>query len=199
VTGPIHGFNAGQKIGPVQPRPLPSPACGIWVWLEDEPTGYKVQRSFPLTDKRPIPRSLHVDARRVPSLPVCSGPSRTSPSRARKCASLTAPVRAGHWQGGPGRRNGLLKPNKETVRNEEKKVVRALNPGLDSRLPHIRKDTRKEESKEKVRAAGPLDKKSPIQAVCLNRARTDLAGGVGQPASLPRCSFINPIKPPTIK
>jgi len=32
-------------------------------------------------------------------------------------------------------------------------------------LPHIRKDTRKEESKEKVRAAGPLDKKSPIQAV----------------------------------
>src|SRR5690242_1662575 len=45
---------------------------------------------------------------------------------------------SGHWQGGPGRRNGLLKPNKETVRNEEKKVVRALNPGLDSRLPHIK-------------------------------------------------------------
>jgi len=40
---------------------------------------------------------------------------RTKPSRARKCASLTDPARAGNWQGGPGRRNGLLKPNKETV------------------------------------------------------------------------------------
>ena len=90
MTGPIHGFNAGQKIGPVQPRPLPSPACGIWVWLEDEPTGYKVQRSFPLTDKRPIPKSLHVDAPARPKSAGVLGSVKMLWGRRRGCAIIGA-------------------------------------------------------------------------------------------------------------
>jgi hypothetical protein len=45
------------------------------------------------------------------------------------------------------------------VRNEEKKVVRALNPGLDSRLPHIRKG--QEESKIEKRRGDRLKLKEP--------------------------------------
>jgi len=46
VTGPIHGFNAGQKIGPVQPGLFLPQHVGYGFGLENEPAGYKVQRSL---------------------------------------------------------------------------------------------------------------------------------------------------------
>jgi putative transposase len=76
------------------------------------------------------------------------GSVKDKPSRARKCASLTDPVRAAIDKHGPGRRNRLLKPNKETVRKEES-GPRALNPGLDSQCPHIRMGTSKKKKQEK--------------------------------------------------
>jgi len=47
-------------------------------------------------------RESHVAAPACPSLPPCSDLSRTRPSRARKCASLTGPARVGVRQAWAG-------------------------------------------------------------------------------------------------
>jgi hypothetical protein len=94
-----------------------------------------------LPDKRPIPRPSHVAAPACPRLPPCSDLSRTRPSRARKCASLTGPARVGFVKCGPGRRNGLLKPNKETgMKKDEGRKGRNPAPAVQAltRGPHIR-------------------------------------------------------------
>jgi hypothetical protein len=60
---------------------------------------------------------------------------------------------------------------------------RRQHPSVGAResLRRGRTRERPQESEERKRRSccGPLDKKSPIQAVCLNRARTDLSGGRG--------------------
>src|SRR5262245_52084066 len=93
-------------------------------------------------------------------MPPCSRPSRTRPSRAapKNAPSLTAAARVGF---------GIL-------RSGRKKAGRTKERGQES------------EERKKRSCCGPLDKKSPIQAVCINMHVRIEAGGEEQSSFLPR-------------
>src|ERR1700739_3402331 len=103
VTGPIHGFNAGQKIVPVQPGLFLPQYVGYGLGSNSSRPDIRFSGLFAVACQEADPENRRTSQPPAcPSLPPCSDLSRTRPSRARKCASLTGPARVGVRQAWAG-------------------------------------------------------------------------------------------------